>query len=538
MKSDCMTKPMGTTDLQWQLYCAATDGDVDTIQRLIAADPELMHHQIWYECPLHFAVREQQAEAVQVLLDAGINPAFSNFCYSSWQTLLPLAKERERADIHDQLVAEMVKRFQYSAGYQPVWDAIKANDVGTLKQLFANDPKLVHIGDEHGNRAIHWAVLCRRIPIIQMLLEAGADINARRADLQTPVHISVVGDYWYRKQSNADPDTTADDVTKFLLQNGADYEFCVAVHQGDTDRVNTMLANNPGLAVRLNDSRRSPLGFAAGKGHTDIVRRLLELEANPNLPEVCAGTGKALFEASARNDIAMMQLLVNHGADPNAEVDSCGNCLSIADQGGERAKEAMALLRKHGANDGQWTLDSVEKIADRLADPKPIDPDGDIWSGIINSVIGQDDLKLLAKFVDRCGADSIKRLNPANGWRMPKSKAMLEALLTLGMNINARDWYGRTFLHHVAYGDSTEQAAVLIDNGIDIDAIDHQSNTTALGLAAWSGQLPMVNLLLQRGANPLLPDDANWAIPLAQSQKKEHTEIVAAINRHTGSHEN
>lgn len=530
MISNSMSKPVGTSDQQWALFCAAADGDLPAVKRLVQTDPELMHHQIWYEFPIHFAVRERQFDVVQYLLEAGSNPARSNFTYSSWQSLLPLAKERRRDDIHELLVGEMRKRFNYSVDYKPVWDAIKANDVDELTKLFATNPRLVHIGDEHGNRAIHWAILCRRIPVIQMLLDAGADINAKRADLQTPLHISVVGDYWYRKQAAVDPDTSSEDVTDFLLANGADYEFCVAIYRGDMDCVHSMLEASPELATQLNESQRSPLGYAAGAGQLEIVRLLLESGADPNLPEVCAGAGKALFHASGRNDIEMMQLLIDHGASANGCVDSCGNCLSIADQGGERAEEAIQLLRKHGAQDGQWTLDSAEKIQARLDDPARIDPDGDLWSGIINSVVSLDQVDLLSRFVDRFGADPVVRLNPANGWRMPKSKEMLKALLHHGMNINARDWYGRTFLHHACIGDSTELAGWLIDHEIDIDAIDHQSHATALGLAARAGNPESVECLLERGANPNLPADADWAQPITFAQNQNHPDVVAILN--------
>ena len=108
---------------------------------------------------------------------------------------------------------------------------------------------------------------------------------------------------------------------------------------------------------------------------------------------------------------------------------------------------------------------------------------------------------------------------------------MLAKLLEYGADINARDWNGRTFLHHAAYQETSTVAEFLVEAGIDIDAIDHQSGTTALGLAAWSGQLPVVDFLLEAGANPQLPADATWALPMSFAKEQGHEDVVKRLER-------
>ena len=107
---------------------------------------------------------------------------------------------------------------------------------------------------------------------------------------------------------------------------------------------------------------------------------------------------------------------------------------------------------------------------------------------------------------------------------------MIEKLLGHGVDINARDWFGRTFLHHASYGESTSLAEFLNEAGINIDAIDHQSGTTALGLAAYSGGLAMVDLLLSAGADPHLPK-ADWARPLSFAKAQGHDDVVKRLER-------
>ena len=512
----------------WELFCAAANGDLKTVQRIVRTKPELMHQFVWYQSPLHYAVRENQVDVARELLDAGINPAYSNFTYSSWQSLLPITEARGFEELHTLLVAEMKRRFNYDPGYEQLWTAIVANDTLAVMKLIETDPKLVNIGDEHGNRAIHWAVLSRRISVINLLLELGADVNAKRADMRSPLLVALEGDYWFRGEHKPDPDTSHGDVIQLLRDNGADYEFTAAVALDDLEFVESELDNKPELAGQLNGARRSPLYYASIRGQIEMVRLLLKHGADPNLPEHCAANGKALFEASARNDIEMMELLIKHGAHADAYVDSSGNCLSIAQQGGEREQEATDLLKKHGAMPGEWEVDTEDKVDTALEDEQFL-PNRDMWSSILNQIIALDKVALLDKYVARFGNDDIQKLNPANGWRIPKSKSMMEKLLEHGTNINARDWNGRTFLHHSAHHENSTVAEFLVEAGIDIDAIDHQSGTTALGLAAWNGSLPVVDFLLKAGADPALPPDAAWALPLSFAKEQGHDDVVKRL---------
>ena len=279
------------------------------MQQIIQDSPELLNSFVWYETPLHYAVRENRIDVAGELIAAGVNPAYSNYTYSSWQSLLPVAGERGFDEIHSLLVGEMQRRFEYDPSYESLWQAIVDGNVDDVKNLIDANPKMINVGDEHGNRPLHRAVLARRLPVIEMLLDAGADINALRADMQSPLHLAIEGgDYWYRKKHQPDANTTSAQVIALLRERGADYDFSNAVALNDLDRVKADLAKKPELAGQLNKARRSPLYLAAGRGHMEMVRMLLEHGADPNLAEHCAPDGRALFEASSRNHIEMMHV--------------------------------------------------------------------------------------------------------------------------------------------------------------------------------------------------------------------------------------
>ena len=517
----------------WRLFVASANGDLATVQQIIRDTPKLLNSFVWYESPLHYAVRENQIDVARELLAAGINPGYSNFTYSSWQSLLPIAKDRGFDQLHALLVGEMQKRFNYDPGYEPLWQAIVDGEVADVKQLIDANPKLINIGDEHGNRPIHRAILARRLPVIEVLLDAGADIEARRADMQTPLHLAIEGsDYHYRGEHKPDSGTTLLQVVELLRDRGADYEFSNAVALNDLEQVQSDLTKQPELAKQLNQARRSPLYLAAVRGHIDMVRLLLAHGADPNLAEHCAGSGRALFEAATRHDIEMMKLLIAHGANADAYVDSSGNCLSIAQHGDNNKAEveAVELLKQNGAMPGEWELKTKEQISAALDDESFI-PNRDMWSNVLGKILEHDDVDLLKKYVARFGTDAIRNINPAKGWRVPKSDKMLAELISHGADVNARDWYGRTWLHYAAFDETPARADWLLTRGADIDVVDHESGTTPLGLAAWNGGLKIVDLLLNHSANPLLPKNNEWTRPLAFAKAQGHDDVVKRLEQ-------
>ena len=95
--------------------------------------------------------------------------------------------------------------------------------------------------------------------------------------------------------------------------------------------------------------------------------------------------------------------------------------------------------------------------------------------------------------------------------RMPQQKTCLtplrqETLLQStgscdrGANVNARDSYQETPLHHAAYRGKTEVAALLIRKGANVNA-RNENKVTPLHLAASQGNTEVAALLIRKGAN-------------------------------------
>ncbi|MYH18472.1 MAG: hypothetical protein F4132_05105 [Gemmatimonadetes bacterium] len=136
----------------------------------------------------------------------------------------------------------------------------------------------------------------------------------------------------------------------------------------------------PNLANDQDSCGHSPLFNAAGQGYTDIVQLLLDHGADPNAPEHNAPRGHALYEAVAGNHLDTAKLLLNHGADPNAPVESSGVPLSQA-LGQGKNEEMINLLYRHGATADismYVLLDDIPVVGELLgADPDLANYGGD-----------------------------------------------------------------------------------------------------------------------------------------------------------------
>ncbi|EAY03683.1 hypothetical protein TVAG_031820 [Trichomonas vaginalis G3] len=80
------------------------------------------------------------------------------------------------------------------------------------------------------------------------------------------------------------------------------------------------------------------------------------------------------------------------------------------------------------------------------------------------------------------------------------SKEIVEVLLSYGANINEKDESGETALHKAALHNSKEEAEVLLLHGANINEKD-ESGETALHIAAFKNNKEIVEVLLTHGAN-------------------------------------
>ncbi len=80
---------------------------------------------------------------------------------------------------------------------QPLfYKAVKAGDLGTVQEMLARDPDLVHARDADDSTPLHWAAWKGQAAIIDILLDADSDIQAHNKNDHwgtTPLHAAAHG---------------------------------------------------------------------------------------------------------------------------------------------------------------------------------------------------------------------------------------------------------------------------------------------------------------------------------------------------------
>jgi ankyrin repeat protein len=204
-------------------------------------------------------------------------------------------------------------------------ERIDRNDLDGLRRLLAEDPSLVRRTGAGVLPHWLWTLLHTAttgkasLELVGALIDAGADVNARDNEGNTPLHFSV-------KRINREKFSTRDyeGVVRLLLEKKAD------VHN-------------------VNIGGATPLHTAAAfRADPSVVEMLIRAGADVNLKVLASyGGWTPLHGAAARNSGAVVAVLLKHGADLTA-TDARGlTALQVAEQGG--FEEAAKVLRANGA---------------------------------------------------------------------------------------------------------------------------------------------------------------------------------------------
>ena len=525
----------------WEMFCASMVGDLETVKALVAKDPSLVRAHYEYRTPLSFAVRENQLAVAEYLIDHGA-------ALVKLGDPIEMARDRGYTGMVDLLERKYAALHGASEAGEPLAELIRAGDLAGVRRRLDAAPELLQVGDRSSNQPIHWAVMTRQPEMIDELLARGADIDAARFDGARPIHLTN-GDYSFRGWRDVVRRVpTPDEIYRHLIARGAYVDAWMAARKGDIARVRELIDADPTLINANNEYNSyyagsgSLLANAASGGHLDIVRLLLERGADPNLPqEGIAPHGGALYAAVGRDDYEMAKLLLDHGAYPNPPVESSADAVWIAIRDGN--KRMVQLLASHGAVwdipiDLKGGLRYEEIAATGLVRPmKILAYYGDVAAArplLEENPRLADDAEALTYAAEQGREEFVRLLlrhspNTAQRVTVSKPRRMAELLFAHGMDPNRPNWFRISPLHRFARGGDIESAAVFLDHGADIEAVDGERDSTPLAWAAMDGQTRMVNFLLRRGARVTPASGPRWARPIEWAKRRGHDAIVKML---------
>lgn len=551
-----------------RLVDAVRAGQIEQVRALLNLRPELARMSVDNLQVVHHAVLARSPEMVRLLMAHGANARDGVYPHRAATTAYAIAADRGYDDIVRIIEEEEQKQRITKSGLpgappaDDVFEAIAHGDDVRAIALLSSDPKRIHTRQIPSELSpLHAAAHALDDALVAWLLEHGADADVRMHHDLTPLDLAAMR--WYRTDTRR-----METVARLLLDRGAPMTAPAAAALGDAAWLHTR--HSEGTLTDVNDGSGGLLRIAVTHNRPQILELLLGFGFDPDeRVRLFEGDdppftqGMALQHAVQLKRYETAEMLLKSGADPNASVYASGDpvfsAYSEGDQrmidllqeyGGVPAASTAGLFRQTTlaarmlAGEAPYRLERVggATVAEQLlwggacgGDPEIVrmaldrvdwpreDPR---WFEMLeqplrtwaHGSVGQtwDKSTYLTCFrliLDRCDPDL--RGRPTDGGQ-----------------------FGLTTLHNiVARGDMPPEervrfASAVLDRGARLDIRDHLLRSTPLGWACRWGQLPLVKLFLDHGADPIEADAEPWATPRAWAQRTYRVDVLAELEKY------
>ena len=411
--------------------------------------------------------------------------------------------------------------------YQPHPVSRKTINYEHLEPIYGGTKGFAVILDDRF--AIHYAtIVLNSVPVAQRLCAHGYPINCFNHALEEPLHnfqdkAFTGSDYWNRMQDiyQLSPlySARSEKMARFLLNNGATtdpqlveghlYDPLVWFARAGDAKLVELVSHK--IVYQHAQRHSSALLAATRSGRVEIIRLLIDLGANVNAEGREYGT--ALQAAGSEGKAECIQLLLDKGADVNAEGGEFGTALQAA-VFGDRVECIQVLLDngadvnvdpgKHGtplqiaAHRG--SIERIKLFLDKGAD---VNAEGGEYGTALQAAGSEGKAECIQLLLDK-GAD----VNAEGGEFGTALQAAafggkvecIQLLLDNGADVNAEGGKYGTTLQAAAFGGKVESIQLLLDKLVDVNARGGRYGT-ALQAAALQSNVECIQLLLDKGAD-------------------------------------
>uniref|UniRef100_A0A8C9SL90 Poly [ADP-ribose] polymerase n=1 Tax=Scleropages formosus TaxID=113540 RepID=A0A8C9SL90_SCLFO len=508
------------------LHNACSYGHYEVTELLVKHGACVNAMDLWQFTPLHEAASKNRVEVCSLLLSYGADPTFLNSYEFKGHALLQAAREADIARVKKHLTLESIN-FKHPQTHETALHCAAASPYPKRKQvcelllrkganvnektrdfltplhlasekshndvievLVKHEAK-VNALDNLGQTALHRAAHCGHLQTCRLLLSSGCDPLIMSLQGFSP---SQMGNQSVREvlQEAGCLDTT---VVLYFLS--------VLLYMNGLLFIPQKLCTLHNVNCRDVDGRQStPLHFAAGYNRVAVVEFLLQHGADVHAKD--KGGLVPLHNACSYGHYEVAELLVLHGAVVN--VADLWKFTPLHEAAAKGKYEICKLLLQHGADptkknrDGNTPLDLVK------------DSDTDIQDLLRGDAALLDAAKkgCLARVKKLCRPDNVNCRDTQGRHSTPLHLAagynnleVAEYLLQHNAEVNSQDKGGLIPLHNAASYGHVDVAALLIKYNACVNATDKWA-FTPLHEAAQKGRTQLCALLLAHGADPTL----------------------------------
>lgn len=361
-------------------------------------------------------------------------------------------------------------------GYTPLWFAIECGRTDVVDLLLAAhaDPNARVIPPPFFATPLELALQGGNIHIASRLVESGAHVDAKGANGRTALYDAVTGVHL--------------DAIRFLIERGAD------VNIRDTEGA-------------------SPLDDAIWRGSIDAVAILLAHGARLNEPDTQTGA-TPINEAAFLGNTAFVQYLLQFHPD-----------LGVPDKRGYRPLDNTIRMGK-------------EDSALSLLEAEPKEQQTPQFFGKTMDAAIRKEQSLLVEALLRHGAP-VNDLLPSGSTPLDVAASagasqVVRVLLDNKADPNISGGNGTSPLEDASLKGLDAIVGMLLDHGALVNRLNSGSGTTALYAAASFGKGEVVKVLLNRGANPSLCGN-NHKSPDQAAVENGYNEVARQIRDHGGA---
>ena len=411
----------------------------DAVRSLISQKADVNVAQPDGTTALHWAVREDDVEMVDLLIRAGANVKAAN---RFGATPLSLAATNGNGAIVEKILAgrEDANAVVSVTGDTAFMIAARTGKTDAIESFLKHGAD-VNKTNHDGQTALMWAASAKNAAAVKLLTEHKADVNA--------------------KTHTAPPPKPLDTIFSAPYPVGGMTALLFAARQNDEATAKILLDAGANINLGAADGT-SPILVAVMNGHYALANFLLEHGANPNLAD---GKGRAALyaavdmrnlewstrpappEKDAMTELELINALMAHGADLNQRLTK------------------KVPLRGQPSFDGRWAnmvgatpfwraAQSDDVTVMKLLQAKGADPNID----------STDHTTALMVAAGVGWSDGQSHGNPA------EAPEAIQLCMQWGGDVNAKNDVGYTALHGAAFRGANDVVKLLVEKGARMDA--------------------------------------------------------------------